>query len=110
MKVSFVSAVFFASVAFAAVETAEEAGLDIGKLLGEAGPLLKKAKCVAPCLYKASDALDCDGKGPLSTLCNNLDEVKQKTQPCAKKCGIDKSMTQTIVKVAKDLCKSASNR
>ncbi|KAM4057845.1 hypothetical protein HRG_009463 [Hirsutella rhossiliensis] len=93
MKVSFASAVFFASVAFAAVETAEETGLDIGKLLNEAGPLLKKAKCLGPCVYKASDNLDCNGKGPLSTLCANLDEVKEKTAPCAKKCGIDRSMS-----------------
>lgn len=80
MKFSYVSVLFAASAS----------ALDIGKLLGGLKPLLSKAKCAAPCYAKASDGLKCGDKGPLSTICENLEMIAMKGDGCAKNCGIHK--------------------
>ncbi|RDA90280.1 hypothetical protein CP533_1506 [Ophiocordyceps camponoti-saundersi (nom. inval.)] len=78
--------------------------LDIGKLLGGLKPLLKKGKCVAPCIFEQANALQCDENGPLSTVCGNIDSVMKECEGAIKKCGIDKSTSGTVTKVLKDMC------
>ncbi|RDA86841.1 hypothetical protein CP532_1395 [Ophiocordyceps camponoti-leonardi (nom. inval.)] len=92
-----------------AVAQSQAEALDIGSLLGGLKPLLKKVKCVAPCLSKQADALECGNKGPLSTICENIDNIGQECQGVYRKCGLDKSTTGTMSKVLKDLCKSSLN-
>lgn len=70
---------------FAAAGTA----LDIGKILGQAGPLIKQGKCALPCIYAAGNKLECDGKGPFDTICDNLDEIQKQSAPCVNRCGIE---------------------
>ncbi|PFH61379.1 hypothetical protein XA68_17491 [Ophiocordyceps unilateralis] len=82
----------------------EAEALDIGKLLGGLKPLLKKAKCVMPCISKNADALDCGEDGPVSTFCKNVDKLVQDSDSCIKQCGIDKSTAATVTKVIKDVC------
>lgn len=77
----------YVAILFAATASA----LDIGSLLKQAGPLLKRAKCVGPCLSKATNRLPCDSQGPLDTICGNLNKIKADSYECAKKCGIDQS-------------------
>ncbi|RCI12284.1 hypothetical protein L249_0497 [Ophiocordyceps polyrhachis-furcata BCC 54312] len=84
--------------------------LDIGKLLGGLKPLLKKAKCVAPCFSKKTDALECSDKGPLSTICTNIDNIARGCEGVIKKCGVDKSTTGTVSKVLKDMCATIETR
>ncbi|KAM4060546.1 hypothetical protein HRG_001897 [Hirsutella rhossiliensis] len=79
-------------------------GLDIGKLLGGLKPLLKKAKCVAPAIIKSANGLKCDGKGPLDTLCGNIETIAKESERDIKKCGIENSTVGTVTKVLKDLC------
>lgn len=81
MKMRAATVVLFASMAYA---------LDVGSLLQQAGPLLKKAKCAMPCLGKAASSIQCDGSGPIGSLCDNLDQITSKAAPCIKKCGIEK--------------------
>ncbi|PHH72929.1 hypothetical protein CDD80_4175 [Ophiocordyceps camponoti-rufipedis] len=95
-----------ASAAESSMNTLQAGALDIGQLLGGLKPLLKKAKCIAPCITSKVDALKCEDGGPLTTICKHVDDINKESEPCAKKCGVDKSMGGTILKVVKDLCKS----
>ncbi|KAF4592136.1 hypothetical protein GQ602_002435 [Ophiocordyceps camponoti-floridani] len=95
------------SAAESSTNAVQAEALDIGSLLGGLKPLLKKGHCVAPCMARSANALDCEDDGPFSTICHNIDQIHKETLPCAKKCGVDKSLASTVYKIYKDLCKSA---
>lgn len=78
--------------------------LDIGKLLSGTGPLLKKYKCFSPCLFESANNLKCDGKGPINTICLNIDKIKVETMPCAIKCGINNNDANSIIKILGNIC------
>lgn len=86
----------FAPIIITFVATAS--AMDIGKLLGGMGPLLKKGKCVSPCLVKSVDSLDCNGLGPLTTICLNTDQIVSDVGPCARKCGIPQKDSEFLNK------------
>lgn len=54
--------------------------------------LLNKAACALPCVEKALRKTKCQGN-PLDSLCNSIDDVKEKANPCLKKCNVDSSFT-----------------
>ncbi|KAJ6785590.1 hypothetical protein PWT90_00462 [Aphanocladium album] len=114
MKVSVPVIVLFAATASA---------LDIGQLLGQLKPILKKTKCAAPCVSSIVNKLPCEGS-PLTTIYTNMDKVMKEAEPCIAKCAIDKSSSGkkpavergqaatltnvsflgTVVKIIKDMC------
>ncbi|KJZ71097.1 hypothetical protein HIM_08711 [Hirsutella minnesotensis 3608] len=106
MKYSTAVALVSASLAHGAlaVQDSGSAGFDYRLMIQSAGPLLQKAKCAAPCVSSITNALSCNGTGPLDTICNNVDAIKLQTQPCAARCGITNAQADLIAKTAKVIC------
>ncbi|KAJ3495970.1 hypothetical protein NLG97_g3006 [Lecanicillium saksenae] len=93
MKVALPVIVLFAATASAS---------DLGKLASDLTPYIKKAKCASPCVTKIADRLGCEG-GTLTTLCNNVDKIKNEAEDCLSKCGIDKNVRETFAMIIKDI-------
>ncbi|PFH61511.1 hypothetical protein XA68_17168 [Ophiocordyceps unilateralis] len=75
-------------------------GIDIKAL----GPSLKKAECAVPCIEEPIRHLNCDGQGPLQTLCTHFDEIQQKARPCVDKCGVSAPIMSYIGTVSRNMC------
>ncbi|RDA86188.1 hypothetical protein CP532_3492 [Ophiocordyceps camponoti-leonardi (nom. inval.)] len=103
MKFSAVVLALVAAVS-ASTEMSSQLELDIGSLLQQVGPLIKKGQCAAPCIYKVVNGLNCQNGGIVDTLCNSLEEVSAKVSPCVSKCGIDAGFKNTFFKVSAGLC------
>ncbi|PFH55688.1 hypothetical protein XA68_17818 [Ophiocordyceps unilateralis] len=100
----FAIVVALATAVSASTEMQNQLSLDIGSLLQQAGPLIKKGQCTAPCFYKVINGLSCENEGIVDTVCNNLDSIAQKTTPCVNKCGIDSNFKNIAFKVSAGLC------
>lgn len=79
-------------------------GLDVDSLLR---PILKKTSCVMPCLANSANQFTTCNRGLFTAICNNVDEIVAKARPCIKKCGVDKSVETTSVKLLKNFCKKS---
>ncbi|RDA93215.1 hypothetical protein CP533_6493 [Ophiocordyceps camponoti-saundersi (nom. inval.)] len=96
--------VALATAVSASTEMTSQLELDIGSLLQQFGPLIKKSQCAAPCIYKVVNSLNCQNAGLVDTLCNSLDEISAKVSPCVSRCGIDQNFKNTFFKVSSGLC------
>ncbi|KAK6826767.1 hypothetical protein RU639_004493 [Aspergillus parasiticus] len=77
--------------------------LDIGKLLGGTGPLLKQLKCGAPCLLQSAQEVPCSGENIVSTMCANIDQIVTTSAPCftENKCQIPKELIDRVTVTVK---------
>ncbi|PHH89519.1 hypothetical protein CDD83_5852 [Cordyceps sp. RAO-2017] len=90
------AAVLLASVAYATQGTNMETegryrggAFDFDGLIGKLGPLGQKALCAGPCVAEVANKLKCGGKGLVDTACENIDNIKRRSEPCLKKCRIE---------------------
>ncbi|KAJ6649307.1 hypothetical protein Bhyg_04541 [Pseudolycoriella hygida] len=100
---------FFVLIFLVAAVMPMAMGVDIGKLLAAIGPLIKKAKCAAPCIAEAADNVKSCDNGPLKALCLSIDDIVQSSKGCLKKCGVGKKMTKSTAGFLKQLCDVAHN-
>ncbi|RCI07998.1 hypothetical protein L249_7829 [Ophiocordyceps polyrhachis-furcata BCC 54312] len=104
MKFSSAAVLALAAAVSASTEMGSQLELDIGSLLQQIGPLIKKGQCAAPCIYQVVNNLNCQNGGIVDTLCNDLDEISAKVSPCVSKCGIDAGLKNTFFRISSGLC------
>ncbi|KAF4505118.1 hypothetical protein G6O67_007100 [Ophiocordyceps sinensis] len=66
--------------------------------------ILKKATCALPCVDRAARKVPCSGKNLVAGLCGSIDKVKQGSEGCVRKCGVDQSLIDLAAKGAHFLC------
>ncbi|KAJ6649306.1 Transposon Tf2-6 polyprotein [Pseudolycoriella hygida] len=84
-------------------------GLDISGLLKQVGPLIKKAKCAAPCIIRGAKNIDSCENGPFAAICDNVDEIVKRSRSCIKKCDVDPVVQKYAVNVVKTLCNKSKH-